>query len=301
MVFGQALTRALDRDTLQDALRHYLLNVVGSGGMWVFLRSEGRWEPMVDSASQMPMSTVEALANRLLSGDQDTSGSGFQWEGHFCCPLRVGDSTLGLLGVTTGSVVVTESQRQKLAALAALVASAINNVQLFRETCELSMSDSLTGCFNHAHALKAMDAEARRADRSGLPLSIIMFDIDHFKHVNDQHGHLCGDAVLVMVGNRLKEFLRNSDVRCRYGGEEFLLILPDTPLAGAMHLAEWLRGELARTHVTCGDGKTLSVTAIIARADAALYQAKHAGRNCVRCGAGEAADAAANARIGAGE
>ena len=162
---------------------------------------------------------ISLRAGQVLSGD-----------GHSYFPLRVGDSTLGVLVVASGSAGLMGNRWQKLEALAALVAIAINNVQLFREISERSMSDSLTGCFNHAHGLDMLDVEARRANRSRLPLSIIMFDIDHFKQVNDQHGHLCGDAVLVMVGRRLREFLRNSDMKCRYGGEEFLLILPDTSL-----------------------------------------------------------------------
>jgi diguanylate cyclase (GGDEF)-like protein len=127
-----------------------------------------------------------------------------------------------------------------------------------------------------------------------------MLDLDHFKDVNDKYGHLCGDAVLASVGRRMKEVLRGSDLKCRYGGEEFLVVLPDTPLSGARRVAETLRREIAERPmpwagealtVTASFGLTqampgeISIEAVVARADAALYRAKEDGRNCVRAAA----------------
>ena len=83
-----------------------------------------------------------------------------------------------------------------------------------------------------------IDTELRRARRSQMPVSLIMFDIDHFKDINDEHGHLCGDAVLAAIGTRLRELLRGSDLKCRYGGEEFLVLLPETALEGAKRVAD---------------------------------------------------------------
>jgi len=124
-----------------------------------------------------------------------------------------------------------------------------------------------------------------------------MFDLDHVKQVNDRYGHLCGDAVLAAVGVKVREAGRSSDVRCRYGGEEFLLLLPETPLEGAKVVADTLRRELAGSPIMW-KGEPLDITAsfgvataglaevdtkaFISRADAALYQAKEDGRNCVR-------------------
>ena len=124
-----------------------------------------------------------------------------------------------------------------------------------------------------------------------------MIDIDHFKSINDRHGHLCGDAVLAAVGTTIRTKLRASDVKCRYGGDEFLILLPDTPTEGAVRAAESVREALAdleipwhgqTIHVTSSFGVTTAhpgeciPTPLIARADAALYFAKHEGRNCVR-------------------
>jgi diguanylate cyclase (GGDEF)-like protein len=124
-----------------------------------------------------------------------------------------------------------------------------------------------------------------------------MFDLDHFKDINDRYGHLCGDAVLASVGGRMKEVLRGSDLKCRYGGEAFVVLLPETPLHGAKRVAETLRRELADKPIQW-NGEPIAVTAsfgisvalpsevdiqaLIARADAALYRAKDEGRNCVR-------------------
>ena len=124
-----------------------------------------------------------------------------------------------------------------------------------------------------------------------------MFDIDRFKDINDRYGHLCGDAVLSAVGAKMREVLRGSDLKCRYGGEEFLVLLPETPLEGAKRVADTLRRELADmpinwkgeiVPVTASFGVSVALPAeidgkaLIARADAALYRAKDQGRNCVR-------------------
>ena len=118
---------------------------------------------------------------------------------------------------------------------------------------ENSLRDGLTGCFNRTHAIEVIDTELRRARRSQAPVSLIMFDIDHFKEINDRYGHLCGDAVLAAVGARMRDVLRGSDLKCRYGGEEFLVLLPETPLEGAKRVAETLRRELADMQIAWKD------------------------------------------------
>ena len=85
--------------------------------------------------------------------------------------------------------------------------------------------------------MKVLESELKRAKRARTSFSVVMFDLDYFKSVNDNFGHLCGDALLTAVGKRMQELLRNSDVKCRYGGEEFLVLLPDTPIEGAVHVA----------------------------------------------------------------
>ena len=192
-------------------------------------------------------------------------------------------------------------RRRIIDAAAMLLAVSIKNTQLFRDVKENSVRDALTGCFTRGHSLDVVDAELRRARRSQMPVSLMMFDLDAFKEVNDRHGHLCGDAVLAEVGKRMKDVLRGSDLRCRYGGDEFLVLLPETPLHGARRVADTLRREIAERPVPwsgegiasppaspgADDAREINVQAVIARADQALYRAErrrtqlrsHRGRN----------------------
>lgn len=162
---------------------------------------------------------------------------------------------------------------------------------------DASLKDPLTGLANrralelHGPLLLQQSQEASR------PVSMIVADIDHFKQVNDTYGHLTGDAVLRTVARRLSETVRKSDLVARYGGEEFVIILPGSPLVPALRLAEKMRNALesgpiqhdgTELKVTSSFGvvtsfpeEPMSLTDMIARADANLYRAKHHGRNCV--------------------
>jgi diguanylate cyclase (GGDEF)-like protein len=219
-----------------------------------------------------------------------------------CCRLKqpVKESRT-LFSCTTSNSSAFLSAPASSAAAAALLAGALKNAELFEVVHENSVRDSLTGCFNRQHAMEILDVELRRARRTKQALSLMILDLDHFKAINDRHGHLCGDAALSSVGLRMQAVLRASDVKCRYGGEEFLLLLPETTLAGAEHVAEVLRHDLekhpvkwhkqgrdaAEVRITASIGVTTVVPgevdpiAVIARADAALYQAKKLGRNRV--------------------
>jgi diguanylate cyclase (GGDEF)-like protein len=190
----------------------------------------------------------------------------------------------------------TERERFVLDNAKELMAAALQASESFREVYENSRQDALTGCFNRTHAIETLEGELRRARRSRTPFSLLMFDLDQFKDINDRFGHLCGDAVLGAVGTRMKAATRSSDIKSRYGGDEFLIILPDTPLTGARQVCETLRRAIAKdpiawssgeVHVTASFGVTeitpgeIDPLAIIARADSGLYEAKRQGRNCV--------------------
>ena len=170
-----------------------------------------------------------------------------------------------------------------------------------RQLSELSTIDGLTGVFNRAHQEEVLSTEWARACRKKGPLSVLMVDIDHFKRINDSYGHPCGDVVLKAVAALIKNFAkRKADVVCRYGGEEFMVILPDTSSEGALAVAEGIRQALAELEIPVADGLlrvTVSVglasaipgspakdelAALVAAADAALYRAKQEGRNQVR-------------------
>jgi diguanylate cyclase (GGDEF)-like protein len=162
---------------------------------------------------------------------------------------------------------------------------------------EAAATDFLTGLLSRRQASFLLDFETARARRSGRPLGFIMIDLDLFKQVNDTYGHLAGDAVLVHVGQLLKSRLRASDIVCRYGGEEFLVLLPDATYENTTDLANSLRKLLEESPTRYGDNEITirasfgvavshidgGVTAqdAITRADAALYAAKALGRNRV--------------------
>lgn len=161
---------------------------------------------------------------------------------------------------------------------------------------KLSVTDRLTDLHNHGYAKYRLKDALKRAGDNGSSLSIIMADLDHFKAVNDTHGHLVGDDVLRIAAARMVSAARAKDEIGRYGGEEFLIILPGTDSAGASEVAERVRDRIASDEIHSGNislNVTLSlgiteargddtVDTLIQRADAALYQAKAAGRNCVR-------------------
>ncbi|MGZ8224060.1 MAG: GGDEF domain-containing protein, partial [Methylobacter sp.] len=177
------------------------------------------------------------------------------------------------------------------------VSLAMMNLHLRNQLTYMAHHDPLTGLVNRRHMLNWLDDELKRCKRYQRQLCIIMFDVDHFKHFNDEYGHAAGDAVLIALGELLPQIVREVDLACRYGGEEFLLLLPETDLNKAMLVAENLRERVAALKIDC-EGITLpQVTCslgvssypghgmkeeeLLRTADAALYSAKNSGRNKV--------------------
>lgn len=181
-----------------------------------------------------------------------------------------------------------------LVVLLARVRSALREKERLDLLEKWATTDPLTGLMNRRHFFELADRELEQTRRSDRPLSFIMLDIDHFKQVNDQHGHLIGDAALIELAKLLKQQLRKVDFCGRYGGEEFILCLPDTPLIGALDVAERIRKAVLHIEIETPDNQPVhfsislgiaqnkqdpSVEAILKRADHALYEAKEAGRN----------------------
>jgi diguanylate cyclase (GGDEF)-like protein len=164
---------------------------------------------------------------------------------------------------------------------------------LVRRLDNAAQTDGLTGLWNHAAFWRRLQAEDARARRLGAPYSVLMIDVDHFKALNDKHGHQAGDAVLRRLADVLANRIRGMDVLARYGGEEFAVLLPDTAQPEAANLAEKLRRLLvvANINVSIGVADNADTQAspddVVGAADAALYKAKLAGRARV-CTAGAA-------------
>lgn len=168
--------------------------------------------------------------------------------------------------------------------------------QYHEEIYRLTTTDGLTSVYNKRYFLEALDREMGRCFRYTRPLTLVMIDIDHFKKINDTHGHLAGDTVLKQVAGLLVANVRKEDIFARYGGEEFGLILPEVTLDGAHVLSEKLRALIAEGHfafegqqipVTISIGiaalptESIGLDGFIGKADAALYDAKNTGRNRV--------------------
>jgi diguanylate cyclase (GGDEF)-like protein len=296
VAFGHALARTMDsqsHDSIRAAMAAHIPLLAPGRDAWVMTRTRaGVWESLVAVGDSSPGDRERAARRALGEADPFVGPT----PSEVCFPMIIAGTPEGVLGVAPEPA-LTDHQRSVLSAAAALLAVSLKNAELFREIRENSVRDGLTGCFNRTHAIEVLDAELRRARRSKLPLSLLMFDLDNFKNINDRHGHLCGDAVMAAIGAIMKSELRGSDVKCRYGGDEFMVILPDTPVGGARQVADNLRRAIAERPVMWNDGQitvtaSFGITAVntadhdprsaIARADSALYRAKQVGRNAIQ-------------------
>jgi diguanylate cyclase (GGDEF)-like protein len=299
MAFGQTLSRALTVDALHEAIWRHLPALAPDADIWMLVRHDTEWERVTDRAqARWRAGEIESVADTILTAPRDRfeSPDGLEQDGFLCYVISAGGRTAGVIGVAPAGV--APAARRSIGTAASLLGIAMHNVRLFAEIRDHGLRDALTGCFNRAHGLEVLEGELARARRNQNPVSVMMFDVDQFKRINDEHGHLCGDAVLAAVGHRLRQVLRRSDLRCRFGGDEFLIVLPETAAAGAGRVGEWVRGEIEQIVVAGRDSRvslTISVgiatatageqaDALLERADRALYTAKAAGRNCVRAG-----------------
>ena len=188
--------------------------------------------------------------------------------------------------------------RQQLAiTLSEQIAMALSNIRMREHLRQQTIRDPLTGLYNRRFLEDALNREAARCKRNGGAFSVLMMDLDHFKRFNDSFGHDAGDAVLRSLAKALQENARDSDLACRYGGEEFMLVLPDTDSKGAAVQAQRIL-EVVRDLAVTHNGKTLgsltisiglavyphdgdTVKALMRSADQALYDAKAGGRDRV--------------------
>jgi len=211
-----------------------------------------------------------------------------------CLPISYGETLLGVLNVESRNENAFAPQDVLiLNTLADLVATALHNSFVFQKLQQQSITDGLTGIKTRRFFWEALSSEWKRACRSGRPFSVVLIDLDKFKEVNDTLGHLEGDLVLARVGRLLEQKCRQSNVVARYGGDEFIILMPETGIEQAQVLAERLRLWLATDamleehHITGSFGVAsfplhgFSMDDLIRVADAGMYVAKHAGGNQV--------------------
>ncbi|MDA8091892.1 MAG: diguanylate cyclase [Actinomycetota bacterium] len=229
--------------------------------------------------------------------------------GHVIVPLKTKDRVEGVLYLYTPvNIEINEDKINLLSSIGNQLGIAIENAKLYQRAQELSRKDSLTGLLNHEEIISALKKGLDRAVHEGTSLSVIMADLDHFKQVNDRRGHLAGDAVIRFVAHQVLSSIRVSDSAGRYGGEEFLIVLPSCDMKAALTKAERLRMSIEKGHIDYSTknnpDEILRVTAsfgvassakehrldaesLVHEADLALYRAKQNGRNRIE----KAADA----------
>ncbi|MBI4834982.1 MAG: diguanylate cyclase [Planctomycetes bacterium] len=223
----------------------------------------------------------------------------------FCVPLILQSEVSGILSIVFArsdlakdKAIRLEQKKHMATNIAAQIGPSLGNLKLRESLQALSIRDHLTGLFNRRYMEESLERELLRASRKGTPVGIIMMDIDHFKDFNDRFGHAYGDNLMQNMGKFLRENIRESDIACRYGGEEFTLIIPDATLEATRQRAEYLREEFKKLYPQKGDKSSDGITislgvsvypehgttaeAVLKAADAALYKAKESGRDRVQ-------------------
>ncbi|RPI86877.1 MAG: GAF domain-containing protein [Chloroflexi bacterium] len=212
-------------------------------------------------------------------------------------PMRLGGKVIGMLSAQSYQPqAYTDDDMALLEMLASYAAIALDNARLFAEVQKLAITDSVTGIFNRRQLFELGQREFSRSLRFGRPLAAILFDIDEFKIVNDTCGHPAGDVVLRVLAQIVQDMIREIDVLGRYGGEEFVVVLPETTSMAAEWVSDRIRKKVANTPIPTDKGEvniTISIgvteitpdipdfAALVARADEAMYDAKQAGKNGV--------------------
>jgi diguanylate cyclase (GGDEF)-like protein len=243
--------------------------------------------------------TGETVRGRLGSGPESlTPAPGEPDQGDVVAvPLRGGGSVVGVLAVygRTDAHDFDATDEDALGTLAGQASIAIDNVQLHLEAQRLSTTDPLTGLWNFRYLSMSLAREIERSTRFDRPLAVLMLDLDHFKSVNDSHGHARGDSVLREMAHRVQEQIREVDTFARYGGEEFVVVLPETGVEGAGQLAERICNAVRREPFRSDGEEPLNITVsvggaafpehgsspatLMRAADKALYVAKESGRD----------------------
>ncbi len=259
-----------------------------------FRGGEGACGRAAQTQSAVYIADVEADTTTFVArpGSECEAGS------LLCVPMIHQQEVLGVLNFQRPQKDGFPAEEiEVLTAIADQAALAVKNARLHEETVALATTDPLTGIPNRRHLFAQLDMEIARANRFGNQVSVIMFDLDHFKSFNDEAGHPAGDALLRQIAALMKSMIRKVDTIGRYGGEEFLLILPQVTKVEAVDVAEKLRRAVATASFDLPRNSGITISGGIANlpvdatawerlvdcADAALYASKRAGRNQVTC------------------
>jgi diguanylate cyclase (GGDEF)-like protein/PAS domain S-box-containing protein len=325
MIQAQALKQALDELAsqldLSQVLKRILVSlktVLNYDSATLFLRDQDKFKVVAARgfehtarlinktfpATDLLLREIQMVKATIILDDAQNDPRFEKWEGSdlvrgwMGVPLIRHEEFIGLLTIDKYNPCAYTQEDARLAlSFANSAAIVIENARLFEQTQLMALTDTLTGIYNRRYFYELAQKEFSRSKRYQNPMSIILIDIDHFKNVNDHYGHLAGDQVLMQFVQRIQEELRTSDILARFGGEEFIILLPETNLGDATQVAERLREVTAQypfllvtaqtfitisLGVSCFKFTTLSLDHLIDESDKALYEAKQFGRNRVR-------------------
>lgn len=325
MIKAQALKQALDELAsqldLSQVLRRILVSlktVLNYDSATLFLRDQEKFKVVAARgfqhtarlinrtfpATDLLLREIQMVKSPIILDDALNDPRFEKWEGSdlirgwMGVPLIRHDEFIGLMTIDNYNPYAYTQEDASLAlSFANSAAIVIENARLFEQTQQMALTDTLTGIYNRRYFYELAQKEFSRSKRYQSPMSVILIDIDHFKNVNDHYGHLAGDQVLMQFVQRIQEELRTSDILARFGGEEFIILLPETNLGDATQVAERLREVTAQypfllvtaqafitisLGVSCFRFTTLSLDHLIDESDKALYEAKQFGRNRVR-------------------
>jgi diguanylate cyclase (GGDEF)-like protein/PAS domain S-box-containing protein len=297
-----------------------ILSVSTGGSLFLFTAAKDALQTMAPWGNNVASEPVFAPTECLALSENQAHWSEYPREGvicahlrhpiaasYLCVPLVAQGETLGLLHVqydrsesakgTEAFESLQQSQQRLATAVASQIALSLSSLRLRESLREQSIRDPLTGLFNRRFMQESLDRELRRASRKNRPLSVVFMDLDHFKRFNDRYGHAAGDEVLRTMARALESHFRVDDVICRYGGEEFAVIMPESTAEEAARRTEELCADIKQIRLI-HDGKLLdplsisagvsahpqhssSVTELLRLADTGLYESKAAGRDRV--------------------
>jgi diguanylate cyclase (GGDEF)-like protein/PAS domain S-box-containing protein len=311
---GEMLQTCLNEEEATTVINRYAQNLFSSGsGVLAVLKASrnyvetvAAWGDSTASEHIFPPEQCWALRrgrlHHMARGENNVrcthlldsfSGSSL------CVPMMAQGEALGVLhlSIPEGARPFTTPQQRLATTFAERVGLALANLKLREQLRSQSIRDALTGLYNRRYMEDSLEREIRRASRGERPVAAIMVDLDHFKRFNDTFGHEAGDMLLREFGGIARAHIRKEDIACRYGGEEFLIILPDAPLEVAIGRAEDIREAVKRLElkssgrqigmVTASIGVAMfpehaqTVETLVKAADIALYEAKHGGRDRV--------------------
>jgi len=217
-----------------------------------------------------------------------------------CVPIKIRDRVLGVIQLLNSEEEdhFSDKDLPLLTTIADFAAIAIDNARSFEQVNRMVITDDLTGLYNARHMHNLIEYEVERAFRYHNSVSLVFLDLDHFKLVNDTYGHLTGSRLLSAIGGVIRENIRKSDIAARYGGDEFVIVLPETDKTGALIMASNMRNFIKRYRLKLEDGNEVGVTAslgiasypedastkdeLVTMADQAMYEVKAASRDGVK-------------------